>query len=81
LATKVSRPHPFRVWILGVDEKVYERKVNTREALLARILDAADVIKERRDQVNQYAIITSELQSALVLNVEFSKTYCKLMMC
>jgi hypothetical protein len=51
--------------------KVYERKVNTRDTLLARILDAADLIKERRDQVNQYAIFTSELQSALMLKVEF----------
>jgi hypothetical protein len=31
--------------------EVYERKVNTQDALLPHILDAAARIKERRDQV------------------------------
>jgi hypothetical protein len=33
--------------------EVYERKVNTQDALLPHILDAAARIKERRDQVKQ----------------------------
>jgi hypothetical protein len=59
--------------------QVYERKVNTRDALLACILDAAARIKERHDQVKQHATFTSELQNALTLKAEFSKTYCKMM--
>jgi hypothetical protein len=33
--------------------QVYERKVNTRDALLALILDATASIKERRNKVRQ----------------------------
>jgi hypothetical protein len=55
---------------------------HVREASFPK--QAAARIKERHDQVRQttkqHAIFTKELQGALGLKVEFSKTYCKLMM-
>jgi hypothetical protein len=42
---------------------------------------AAARINECCDQVKQRKIFTGELQSALRFKVEFSKTYCKLMIC
>jgi hypothetical protein len=42
----------YGLWV-WIKSQVYERKVNTRDALLTSILDAAARIRERRDQVRQ----------------------------
>jgi hypothetical protein len=54
---------------------VYRRKVDAWDELLDRIMDAVAHIKERQDE--QHAMFSHELQSALMLTVEFSKIYYK----
>jgi hypothetical protein len=66
-------PMDYGLWG-WIKSQVYEIKVNARTELLARILDAAACIKERHEQ---HVIFANQLQSALRLKVEFSKTYCK----
>jgi hypothetical protein len=56
--------------------EVYSRKVDTWNELLDRIKDDIARIKERL--VEQHAMFSHELQSALILTVEFSKIYYKL---
>jgi hypothetical protein len=59
--------------------EVYKRKVDTQDELLARILDAADRIKNVKIKLNeQHAIFAHELQSALRLTVGFWSIYCEL---
>ena len=49
---------------------VYQRKVDTWDKLLARILDAAARKSKREDQLRQqHAIFAHELQTALMLTV------------
>jgi hypothetical protein len=54
--------------------EVYKWKVDTRDELLARILDAAVRIKKREDRLRR---TTCELQSSLRLTVGFSNIYFK----
>jgi hypothetical protein len=57
--------------------EVYRRKVDTWDELLDRIMDATARMKERQDEIRR-ATRQHELQSALMLTVEFSKIYYKL---
>jgi hypothetical protein len=59
---------------VGLDKKrSLQRKVDTRDELLARTLDAAVPIKEREDQLRRTTRdFAHERQSALKLTVEFS---------
>jgi uncharacterized protein YfaA (DUF2138 family) len=57
-----------------IKREVYERKVDTRDELLARILDAATRIKEKINSDEQQAIFVLELKSVLKMTVGFSKT-------
>jgi hypothetical protein len=45
-------PSDFYLWGL-IKSEVYRRKVDKREELLARILDAAACIKKREDQLRR----------------------------
>jgi hypothetical protein len=56
-----------------MNSEVYRRKVDTWDELLDRIMDAIAPINEC-----QAAMFSHELQSALMLTVEFSKIYYKL---
>jgi hypothetical protein len=58
--------------------EAYKRKVDTRDGLLARSLDAAACIKKREVNSDEHhAIFALELQSALRLAVGFSNIYCE----
>jgi len=58
--------------------KVYKRKVDTRDEMLAGILDAAACIKERNNKLRRTTSnLRTEVQSALWFTVEFSKVYCE----
>jgi len=49
VATKVPRPYSFRFLSVGMDEsEVYKEKVNTRDELVARVMDSAVLIKQER---------------------------------
>jgi len=66
------------LWGLHEDFKI---NVDTRDELLARILDAASRKKKREAQLKKKkknAIFSRELHSALRLTVGFSKIYYKL---
>jgi hypothetical protein len=56
---------------------IYQRKVDTRDELLTRILGTLAHTKERRrsTQGKTNTIFAHELQSVLKLTVEFSKVY------
>jgi hypothetical protein len=55
--------------------------MNARDALLARILDAAAGIKACRGQVRQTTCDTRKRDAKCVeVKIKFSKTYCKLIM-
>jgi hypothetical protein len=43
----------FRILFVSLKSEVYRRKVDTRDELLARILDAADLIKKREHQLRR----------------------------
>ena len=53
--TKVPRPYSFRFLSVGMDEKeVYKEKVNTRDELVARIMNSAALRKqERQDDLSR----------------------------
>jgi hypothetical protein len=52
--------------------EVYKTKVDTRDELLVRILDAAARLKKREDQMRRkQAIFAHELPSALSLTVGY----------
>jgi len=56
--------------------EVYKRKVDTRDELLAGLLDPAARIKKPADE--QHAIFAHELQSAFRLTVGFSNVCLEL---
>jgi len=59
--------------------EVYKRKVDTRDELLARILDAAARINNVELNSDQHhATVTYEFQSALRSTVGFPKVYFEL---
>jgi len=59
--------------------EVYKLKVETPDELLARILDAADRIKNDEGQLRRTARdFAHEMQSALRLTVGVSNIYCEL---
>jgi hypothetical protein len=59
--------------------EVYKIKVDMRDELLARILEAAAQAKKREDNsVKQHAVFPHELQSASRFKVGFSNIYCDL---
>jgi hypothetical protein len=60
--------------------EAYKRKLDTRDELLAHILDAAARIKKREDQLRPTAryIRIRDVQSALRFTVGFSKIYFEL---
>jgi len=68
-------PLDFCLWGWKKSE-VYRKKVDTRDELLINILDVTTCIKEHQDK--QHAMSSHELQSALMLTVEFSNIYYKL---
>ena len=71
-------PLDFCLWGLMKSE-VYRKKVDTRDELLVNILDVIACIKERQDALRRkHAMSSHELQSALMLTVEFSNIYYKL---
>ena len=56
----------------------YKRKVDTRDELLLRVLDAAARMKNMKINLDeQYAIFPHELQSLLRLTVRISKIYLR----
>jgi hypothetical protein len=66
---------------MGLDEEwiVQKKKVDTQDELLVNMLDVIACIKERQDALDkQHAMSWHELQSALLLMVEFSNIYYKL---
>jgi len=57
--------------------KIYSAKVDTRDELLDPIMDVIAHIKEVKVRfVEQHAMSSHDMQSALILKVEFSKMYC-----
>ena len=74
----ISRPNSVRFLFVGLDEEwSLQRKVDTRDELLAHILDAAARIRKREDQLRQHAVFAHELQSAR-LTMGFANFYCEL---
>jgi uncharacterized protein (DUF952 family) len=62
-----------------MNSKVYRRKVDTRDELLAYVLDAAALIKNVKiNSDEKHAIFPHEFQSALRWTVDFSNLDCKL---
>ena len=56
--------------------EVYKEKVNTRDELVARIMNSAALIKqERQDDLRRATRATRELKSALKSVVGFLNTY------
>ena len=55
VATKVPRPYSFRFLSVGMDEKrSLQRKVNTREELVTRIMNSAALVhQERQDDLRR----------------------------
>jgi hypothetical protein len=75
-----SDPSPLHFclwnWMKG---EVYIKKVDIRDELLARILDAAARIKKRQDPFRRKTRdLRTQLQNALRLTVKFSNIYCEL---
>jgi len=59
--------------------EVYRKKVDTRDELLVNVLDVIACTKERQDALRRTTRQSSqELQSSLMLTVEFSNIYYKL---
>jgi hypothetical protein len=59
-----------------MNSEVYKRKVNGRDELLLRVLDAAARLNNMKVSWDkQYAILPHKLQSLLRLMVRFSKIY------
>jgi hypothetical protein len=59
--------------------EVYRRKVDTWDELPDRMMDAIPLIEEvKMNSDEQHAMFSHELQSALMLTVEYSKIYYKL---
>ena len=58
-----------------MNSEVCERKVDSRDELLVRILAAAASIKKREDRLQQHSIFKHKLQSALWMTVGFSNVY------
>jgi hypothetical protein len=59
--------------------EVYRRQADdTREEMFARILDAAARIEKSKNQLQEHAIFSRRLQSALNLMVGRSNIYCEL---
>ena len=67
-------PLGLRLWV-WMDCDVYKRKVDTRDELLARILDAAARIKKNMkiNSDGNHVIFAHELQRALNLTLVFSE--------
>ena len=78
-AVRISRLNSVRFLFVWMDEEwSLQNKVDTREKLLARILNAVAHIRKREYLLEQRSIFAHELQSVLRLSVKFSKIYCKL---
>jgi len=60
------------------EERRIEKKVDARDFLLARILDAAACIKKRENQLKHHAILAHVSTSVLKLMMGFSNIYCEL---
>ena len=62
---------------MGFDEEWrVQKKEDTRDELLFNLLDVIAWEKERQDALNrQHAVSSQELQSSLMLTVEFSNIY------
>jgi hypothetical protein len=58
--------------------EVYRRKVDTRDELLDRIMDAIAVIKERQDELIPATRHVLTRVAKYTVDVEFSKIYYKL---
>jgi hypothetical protein len=53
-AVRISNPNSVIFLFVGLDERrSFERKVDTRDELLARILDGGGCMKKRGDQLEQ----------------------------
>jgi len=71
-AVRISSPNSFIfVFVVSNEGRSFERKVDTRDESLARILDGDGRMKERGDQLEQPRDLGNELQSALKLTVGF----------
>jgi len=74
-------PLDFCLWGLMKSE-VYRKKVYTRDEVLVNMLDVIACIKERQDALRQtHAMSSHELQSALMLTVDFSNIYKMYLLC
>jgi hypothetical protein len=68
-------PLDFCLWG-WMKSKVYRRKLSTRDELLDHVMDVIARIKNvKMHSTEQHAMSSHELQSALMLAVEFSKMY------
>ena len=70
----------FRLWG-WMKSKVYKEKVNTRDELVARIMNSAALIKqERQDDLRRATVLLPrELKSALKSMVGFLNTYFEML--
>jgi hypothetical protein len=63
-------------WMEG---EVYKRKVDTRDELLARILDASVRMKQRKDQLRRTARdLRTRVAKCVEVTVGFSNVFCEL---
>lgn len=68
---------PLKFCLWGLTSEVYKRRVDTREELLARILDAATPIKESEGQHRRtIAVFARLLQNESRLAVGLSNVFC-----
>jgi hypothetical protein len=68
-------PLDFCLWG-WMKSKVYRRKVDSRNELLDHTMEGTALTKESQVHSDeQHAMSSHELQSALILTVEFSKMY------
>ena len=66
----------FRRFFYGFEEsELYKRNVNSRNKLLACILDAAARKNGHTDRLRQHSSFAQEIQSSLRLTMGFSKIY------
>ena len=70
---------PLEFLLVALDgERRVGKKVDARDVLLARILDAAACIKKHEDQLKHHAILAHVLTSVLKLMMGFFNIYCEL---
>ena len=76
----ISRPNYVRFWFMGwMKSKVYKRKEDTLDKLLALMLDLLPTYRSMKINLDeQYTIFAHNLRSALRLMVDCLNIYCEL---